>query len=81
MVFDKIKSAINHIADVKNDTLDKIVSIIINGGGIVSKAKKAFVLKHINGVELAEIEKQAETGINIIRKKFSIDIQKVINKS
>jgi hypothetical protein len=69
VVFDSIKSAINDLTDIPNNILDKITSIIINGGGTVSKAKQKLVLLHIEQDKLTVIEKLSVDLIQAMKKK------------
>lgn len=80
LVFDKIKSAINNRSDVPNDKLDTIVSIIINGAGVVSKAKQVFVSQFLEQDVLFEVQDIASAVINEFREKFDVDVQKLMQQ-
>jgi hypothetical protein len=81
MVFDSIKNKINEMTDIPNNTLDTIVSIIINGGGKVSKNKMKFITANIDTSLLEEIELSAITLMEEIKKTLEIDVQEVMKKS
>jgi len=78
--FDAIKSAINNLTDIPNNTLDKITSIIINGGGKVSKAKHKLVASHINQENLMVIEELSVKLIQTMKARINIDVQKLMDK-
>ncbi|MBL4909535.1 MAG: Fic family protein [Alteromonadaceae bacterium] len=80
VVFDAIKSAINNLTDIPNNTLDKITSIIINGGGKVSKAKHKFVASHIDQENLMVIEELSVKLIQTMKARINIDVQKLMDK-
>ena len=79
LVFDLIKKAINKIADIPNMKLDTIISIIVNGGGKVSKAKSKLILQYLTEQEITEIENIAIKLINEMKERFEIDVQKLVN--
>lgn len=78
LAFDVVKKAINELSDIPNNKLDIIVSIIIQGGGRVSKRKRQLVLEHMNEGQLKHIEDLAITTIDGIKEKLKIDVTKVI---
>ena len=80
VVFDTIKGAINDIADIPNNTLDKITSIIINCGGKISKTKLKFVLSHIEQEKLTMIEALSVNLIQEMKVRVSIDVQQLMTK-
>ncbi|WP_420554789.1 Fic family protein [Neptuniibacter marinus] len=80
LVFDKIKGAINDRSDVPNDKLDTIVSIIINGAGVVSKAKQDFVSQFLGPGVLLEVEDISSEFINEVREKFEVDVQELMQR-
>ncbi|MDG1732578.1 MAG: Fic family protein [Thalassotalea sp.] len=81
IVYDFIKKSINSVADIPNAILDKIVSIIINGGGKVSKNKTELVAKHIEVKLLVQIEESTVQLIEDLNKSLKIDVQAVMQKS
>lgn len=80
VVFDTIKSAINELTDIPNNTLDKITSIIINGGGRVSKAKQKLVLSHITQDKLTVIEELSVTALQTMKDRINVDVQQLMKK-
>ena len=80
VVFDTIKSAINDLTDIPNHTLDTITSIIINGGGKVSKAKFKLVTQHIVQDKLTIIETLAIDLIQAMKARIHIDVQQLMRK-
>lgn len=80
VVFDAIKGAINDLTDIPNNTLDKITSIIINGGGKVSKAKQKLVLSHIDQEKLVLIEQLSVNLIQAMKERINIDVQQLMKK-
>jgi hypothetical protein len=80
MVFDSIKNKINGISDIPNNTLDKIVSIIINGGGSISKAKLKYVSEHIDSALIEGIETMAKKLMEEIKESIAINVQAVMQK-
>ncbi|EWH08084.1 Fic family protein [Catenovulum agarivorans DS-2] len=80
ITFDEIKKSINKIADIPNAQLDKIVGIIINGKGVVSKSKQAFVNQYIDKNRLETVQQQATSIISYIEKTIKIDVQKMMSK-
>lgn len=80
IVFDGIKEAINKQSDIPNPTLDKIVSILINGGGKVSKAKYKFVTEHLKPEILKQVEVTSLGLIESMREKLDIDVQQLVRK-
>jgi len=80
VVFDAIKSAINNLTDIPNNTLDQITSIIINGGGKVSKAKYKLVVLHIDQEKLTVIEELSVKLIQTMKARINIDVQKLMDK-
>jgi hypothetical protein len=79
LVFDLIKKAINKIADIPNMKLDTIISIIVNGGGRVSKVKSKLILQYLTEQEITEIENIAIKLINEMKEQFEIDVKKLVN--
>jgi hypothetical protein len=80
IIFDAIKGAINNLTDIPNITIDKITSIIINGGGKVSNAKQKFVLSHIKQEKLVIIEKLSIQLIQAMQDKINVDVQDLMKK-
>ncbi|MDH3326133.1 MAG: Fic family protein [Gammaproteobacteria bacterium] len=78
LAFDLIKKAINELSDIPNNQLDTMVSIIIQGGGTVSKRKRQLLLKQMNEEQLEYIEALAVETIGGIKKKLKIDVTKVM---
>jgi len=78
LAFDKVKSAINGLVDIPNRKLDSIVSIIIQGGGRISKGKRSLVLKNLSEEQIGFVEGLAVRVIDEIKKKIAIDVTKVI---
>lgn len=81
VVFDAIKSTINNLTDIPNNALDTITSIIINGGGTVSKTKQKLVLTHIEQEKLTLIETIAVELIKKMKAKINIDVQQLMKKA
>lgn len=81
LVFDKIKDAINKQTDVPNEKLDKIVSIIINGSGIVSKAKNEYVTQYVEKELLNEIQEFSVAVIDEVKEKLEVDVQELMNRA
>lgn len=81
IVFDDIKKIINNLADVPNNKLDAITSIIISGAGKVSKTKLQFVSSHIDQKLIEQIEKQSIQIISKIENDLSVNIQKIMRKT
>lgn len=81
IAFDEIKKAINKIADIPNIQLDKIVGIIINGKGMVSKNKQAFVNQYLDKDRLDTVQQQAQSIIDFIEKTIHIDVQKMMSEN
>ncbi len=79
LVFDRIKFAINKKTDIPNVILDKIVSIILQNGGKVSKTKKSLVLKSMSEEVLEVTEEVAKAAIADMQDDFDIDVQAVFN--
>lgn len=79
LVFDLIKKAITKIADIPNMKLDTIISIIVNGGGKVSKPKSKLILQYLTEQEITEVENIAIKLINEMKEQFEIDVQKLVN--
>ncbi|PWK42823.1 Fic family protein [Pleionea mediterranea] len=80
IAFDRIKRYINDIADIPNNKLDKITSIIINAGGKASKQKRAFIEKHIEHDCLPEVEAKSTQLLKEIKDRFNIDIKSLMRK-
>jgi hypothetical protein len=59
--------------------LDTIISIIVNGGGRVSKVKSKLLLQYLTEQQITEIENIAIKLINEMKEKFEIDVQKLVN--
>jgi len=78
LVFAGVKKAINEISDIPNNKLDTIVSIIIQGGGRVSKRKRQLVLEHMSVDQLKPIEDFSVKAIEEVKGKFKIDVIKVM---
>ncbi len=78
LAFDEIKKAINELSDIPNNKLDTIVSIIIQGGGRVSKRKHQLVLEHMSEDQLKYIEELAIKIVDGIKTKLKIDVTKVM---
>jgi len=81
VVFDGIKKIINDLTDIPNNKLDVITSIIISGGGKVSKAKRSFILSYIDQKLIEPIEEASVNIIKTIEKELSVDIQQLIKKT
>ena len=71
---------INELTDIPNNTLDKITSIIINGGGRVSKAKQKLVLSHITQDKLTVIEELSVTALQTMKDRINVDVQQLMKK-
>ncbi len=80
MVFDGIKKSINQQVDVPNNTLDTLVSIVMSGGGRVSKAKRARFLAFMNEGQITAVEKLAVTLMNQVEERFKEDLTALMNK-
>lgn len=80
VVFDAIKAVINDLADIPNNSLDKITSIIINGGGTVSKSKQKLVLSHIEQDKLTAIEALSVELIQTMKDRINVDVQQLMKK-
>lgn len=78
LVFDVIKSEINRLVDIPNNIIDKIVSIIMNGGGVVSKRKREYVLSYIEKEQLDEVESVASTVIKKVKEQTKVDVEKMM---
>ena len=78
LAFDVVKKAINEVVDIPNNKLDTVVSIIIQGGGLVSRNKRQAVLVYMNKDQLKYIEGLANTVVAEIKKKSGIDVTKVM---
>ncbi len=81
MVFDFVKNSINQLSDIPNDILDKIVSIVINGGGKVSNKKRNYVHQHLSNDLLSTIEKSSIELIENLKKNLNIDVQTVMQST
>lgn len=80
LVFDKIKRAINARSDIPNDKLDKIVSIIINGAGVVSKSKQNYVGQFLENDVLVEVQEFSCAVIEEVKEKLKVDVQELIQR-
>ena len=80
VVFDAIKGAINDLTDIPNNMLDNITSILINGGGKVSKAKQKLVLSHIDPEKLVLVEQLSVNLIQAMKERIHIDVQQLMKK-
>lgn len=80
LVFDLIKKAINKTSDIPNMKLDTIISIIVSGGGKVSKAKSNLVRQYLTEHQLDEVEAIAIKLIKEMKAKFKINVQKLVNQ-
>jgi hypothetical protein len=81
VVFDAIKGAINDLTDIPNNMLDNITSILINGGGKVSKAKQKLVLSHMDKEKLVLIEQLSANLIQAMKERINIDVQQLMKKA
>jgi len=78
-VFDTIKEVINRLVDVPNHKLDTLVSIVISGGGKVSRSKHRLFGAHLDDSQIADIESLATALIERMKSQFSVDLQAVMN--
>jgi hypothetical protein len=60
--------------------LDNITSILINGGGKVSKAKQKLVLSHIDPEKLVLVEQLSVNLIQAMKERIHIDVQQLMKK-
>lgn len=81
VVFDGIKKVINNLADIPNNKLDVITSIIISGAGRVSKTKRKYVFSYIDEELIEQIEEQSVHIISTIENELSVNIQEIMRKS
>ncbi|WP_163836990.1 Fic family protein [Spartinivicinus ruber] len=81
LAFDLVKSYINDCCDIPNNTLDTIVSIIMQGGGTVSNKKRKYILKYIEQDRVQSIEVYAKSTINEIKERFEVDVAKAMNNN
>lgn len=79
-VFDMLKKCINSMADIPNAQLDKVVSILLNGGGVVSKKKRSFVLNEVQEDILQAVENYAEPLISDIKTRLNVDLKEIMNR-
>ena len=77
-VFDTIKTQINAAADIPNNKLDTLVSVIIQGGGKVSETKKKYALSFIGEKLLSDMEEFSVNLIQDTRKRMKVDVTSVI---
>jgi hypothetical protein len=78
LAIDNVKQFINDLCDIPNNKLDAIVSIIVQGGGKVSKSKRKRVLDSMDETMLEKIEHYSTTAINNIKTQSNVDVAKVI---
>jgi hypothetical protein len=58
-----------------------VTSILINGGGKVSKAKQKLVLSHMDKEKLVLIEQLSANLIQAMKEKINIDVQQLMKKA
>jgi hypothetical protein len=78
LVFDSIKTKINKVADIPNNKLDTLVSILIQGNGSISKNKQKYALSLISEKVLSDIEKFSTEILIDAQKQLNVDVTKVI---
>ncbi len=78
LAFDEVKKSINDISDIPNNKLDTIVSILIQGGGIVSKSKRKYFLQYMEEDHIPYIEEFSVKVISGIKDKLKVDVTKVM---
>ncbi|WP_158972574.1 Fic family protein [Paraglaciecola sp. L3A3] len=81
LVFDIIKKSMDQIEDIPNMKLDTLVSIIVSGGGTVSKRKRAMFLQYLDEEQLIDIEQKSIKIISETQEKFGINIQNLVIKT
>tara|TARA_R110001592_G_scaffold347309_1_gene640762 strand:+ start:102 stop:1688 length:1587 start_codon:yes stop_codon:yes gene_type:complete len=81
LVFDSIKIEINKVADIPNNKLDTLVSILIQGNGSISKNKQKYALSLISERVLSDIETFSTEIIKGAQKRLNVDVTKVILSS
>jgi len=80
LAFDKVKEFINERSDTPNSKLNTIVSILIQGGGKVSKKKRKHVTKYLPEDLIVDVEEFAIAMIDGIKEKLNVDVTTVISK-
>lgn len=79
-VFDCLKKFINESADLPNNKIDMVLSIIIQNGGEISKRKLKQLEALLDDQILKELQKLATRLIEEIKDKFEIDVVAVMNE-
>ncbi|RUO63959.1 Fic/DOC family protein [Pseudidiomarina planktonica] len=79
-VFDCLKKFINDNADLPNNQIDMVLSIIIENGGEVSNRKRKRIEALLGEDILNQLEELASHLINDIRDKFEVDVVAMMNE-
>lgn len=80
IVFDTIKGNIGREADVPNQKLDTLVSILISGNGKASNSKRALFLRYLTEDQLRRAEEVTLVALNETRVSFNIDLPAIMNR-